>query len=251
MMAAQFAIQTTQSEEYMSGHVSSSAFERRSFLSRLSSGVAALATVIGGAATTGYAQTSGNLRWQPERHEKDDWLDQVPGKHRMLFDTTTPDGLGDAIPFANNFFRVNRNDYGLQNNDLAVIIVVRHRSTAFGYNDAMWAKYGIPMAARANFTDPKTKQAPKVNLYNASDYGAQLPNRGTTLDSILKQGVQLAVCSVASRGLAGAIAEATGGNTDNIFNELVSNLVSNAHMVPAGIVTVNRAQEKGYSFVST
>jgi len=235
----------------MGGHVSSSPFERRSFLSRLSAGVAAFATVIGGGTTIGYAQTSGSLRWQPERHEKDDWLDQLPGKHRMVFDTTTPDGLGDAIAFTNNFTRVNRTDYGLQNNDLAVIIVVRHRSTAFAYNDAMWAKYGIPMAARADFTDPKTKQAPKANLYNASDYGARLTNRGTTLDSILKQGVLLAVCSVATRGLAGAIAEATGGNTDNIFNELVSNLVSNARMVPAGIVAVNRAQERGYSFVSS
>ena len=63
--------------------------------------------------------------------------------------------------------------------------------------------------------------------------------------------MQLAVCSIASRGLAGAIAEATGGNADNIFNELVSGLVSNARMVPAGIVAVNRAQERGYSFVST
>lgn len=236
----------------MSGQFSSSPFERRSFLSRLSAGVAAFAAVIGGGTTIGYAQTSGSSRWQPERHEKDDWLDQLSGKHRMVFDTTTPNGLGDAITFVNNFMRVNRSDYGLQNNDLAVVIVVRHRSTAFAYNNAMWEKYGIPMAKRANFTDPKTKQAPKANLYNASDYGDQLPNRGTTLDSMLKQGVQLAVCSVATRGLAGAIAEAAGGNTDDIFNELVSNLVmSNAHMVPAGIVTVNRAQERGYSFVST
>src|SRR5215813_494146 len=98
----------------MSGYVSSSTFERRSFISRLSAGVAAFATAIGVGTTTGYAQTSGNLRWEPARHEKDDWLDQLPGKHRMVFDTTTPDALGDAIAFANNFIRVNRADYGLQ-----------------------------------------------------------------------------------------------------------------------------------------
>jgi intracellular sulfur oxidation DsrE/DsrF family protein len=196
------------------------------------------------------AQSPINSRWQPERHEKDDWLDQLPGRHRMVFDTTKPDGLGEAIAFASNFMRVNRTDYGLQNSDLAVVVVVRSRSTPFAYNDAMWAKYGIPMGQRANFTDPKTKQAPKTNLYNATDYGAQLPNRGTTLDSLLKQGVQLAVCSVATRGFAGAIAEATGGNTDSIFNELTANLLSNSRMVPAGIVAVNRAQERGYSFVS-
>ena len=63
--------------------------------------------------------------------------------------------------------------------------------------------------------------------------------------------MQLAVCQVATRGIAGAIAEAVGGNTDAIYNELTTNLVSNARMVPAGIVTANRAQERGYSIVST
>ena len=145
---------------------------------------------------------------------------------------------------------MNHNDYGLQNSDVAVIVVVRHNSTGFGYNDAIWAKYGVPISKRANFADPKTKEAAKANLFNASDYGAQLPNRGNTLDSLFKLGVQLGVCATATRGIAGAIAEATGGNTDNIFNELVSNLVgANARMVPAGIVAVNRAQERGYSFV--
>ena len=48
-----------------------------------------------------------------------------------------------------------------------------------------------------------------------------------------------------------AIAQATGGNAaDNINNELVANLVGNSRMVPAGIVALNRAQERGYSFVS-
>jgi intracellular sulfur oxidation DsrE/DsrF family protein len=71
-----------------------------------------------------------------------------------------------------------------------------------------------------------------------------------TLDSLLKQGVQLAVCQVATRGIAGTIAAATGGNTDAIYNELVASIASGARMVPAGIVAVNRAQERGYSFVS-
>ena len=234
----------------MSGQVSLSPLERRSFLSRLSAGVTAFAAVVAGGAATGYGQSSAAASWQPERHEKDDWMDKVPGKHRMVFDTTTPDSLGNALAFANNFIRVNRNDYGLQSSDVAVIVIVRHNSTAFGYNDAIWAKYGVPISKRANFVDPKTKEAVKVNLFNVSDYGAQLPNRGTTLDALFKQGVQLAVCATSTRGYAGALAEATGGNTDTIFNELVSNLVStNARMVPAGIVAVNRAQERGYSFV--
>ncbi len=227
-----------------------SSSERRSFLTRLNAGAASLAAMAFGGVAMAQQKSAAAARWEPARHEKDDWFDQLPGKHRLVFDTTAYDRLADAILFANNFIRVNRADYGLQNNDLAVVIVVRHRSTPFGYNDAMWAKYGTAIAARAKVEDPKSKLAPKINIFNSGDYGELLSNRGTTLDSLSKQGLQLAVCSISTRGYAGAIAQAVGGNADAIFNELITNLVGNSRMVPAGIVAVNRAQERGYSLVS-
>jgi intracellular sulfur oxidation DsrE/DsrF family protein len=225
--------------------------ERRSFLSRLNAGAASLAAMaVGGVAMAQQKSTAAAARWEPARHEKDDWFDQLPGKHRLVFDTTAHDGLADAILFANNFIRVNRTDYGLQNSDLAVVIVVRHRATPFGYNDAMWAKYGATIAARAKVEDPKTKAAPKVNIFNSGDYAELLSNRGTTLDSLFKQGLQLAVCGISTRAYATSIAQAVGGNVETILSELTSNLVNNARIVPAGIVAVSRAQERGYSLVS-
>ncbi len=223
--------------------------ERRSFLTGLNAGVTSLAAIAVGGAAMAQEKPPAATRWEPARHAKDDWLDK-PSKHRLVFDTTTPDGLGEALAFAANYIRVNKVEYGVENNDLAVVIVVRHRSTPFGYNDAMWAKYGAPMAAQSKFEDPKSKLAPKANVYKSADYGDLLPNRNVTLDSLFKQGVQLAVCSVATRGYAAAVAQAMGGNADNINSELIANLaLSNARMVPAGIVAVNRAQERGYSLV--
>jgi len=223
--------------------------ERRSFFSRLNVGLTSFAAMAGVAMAQ--QKPAAAMRWEPARHEKDDWLDQVPGKHRMVFDTTTSDRLADALAFANNFFRTNRAEYGLENSDLAVVIIERHRSTPFGYNDAMWAKYGTVLAARSKMEDPKTKQAPKLNLYNATGYGELVPTRGTTLESLSKLGAQFAVCAVSTRGYATAISEALGGSVDAIFAELTSNLVTNARMVPAGIVAVNRAQERGYTLVTT
>jgi intracellular sulfur oxidation DsrE/DsrF family protein len=185
-------------------------------------------------------------RWEPVRHDQDDWLDQPASKHRLLFDTITSDGLAEALAFAGNFIRVNKTVYGLEDNEVAVIIIVRHRSTPFGFNDAMWAKYGTALARFTPIEDPKTKAAPQVNIYNSADYG-NLPNHGTTFESLAKQGVQVGVCSVATRGLAGMIAGTVSGNADAINSELIANLVPNARMVPAGIVAVNRAQERGYT----
>jgi intracellular sulfur oxidation DsrE/DsrF family protein len=202
-----------------------------------------------GSAAVAQERPAATTRWAPARHAKDDWLDK-PAQHRLVFDTTTPDGLGEALAFTANYIRVNRAEYGVEDSDLAVVIVVRHRSTPFGYNDGMWAKYGAPMAAQSKFEDPKSKLAPKANVYKSADYGDLLPNRNVTLDSLFKQGVQLAVCSVATRGYAAAVAQAVGGNADTINSELIANLaLSSARMVPAGIVSVNRAQEHGYSLV--
>ena len=223
---------------------------RRSFLTRLGAGVTALSATAATGSVAAEAQSATDAHWQAVRHEQDDWMDKVPGKHRFIFDTIAPDAFGMALLFSNIYFIANQDAYGLQNSDLAVVIVARHNSTPFAFNDAMWAKYGVQISQRAGFSDPRTKQAPTTNLYNASDYGTALANRGTTLDSMLKRGVQLAVCKVATRGYAGTIATAVGGNTDSIYNELTANLVSNSHMVPAGIVAVNRAQERGYSFVN-
>src|ERR1017187_5804117 len=103
--------------------------------------------------------------------------------------------------------------------------------------------------SQGGFEDPKTKKAPIINVFTSGDYGRLLTNRGTTVDSILKHGVQLAVCSSATRGLAGVIATKAGAKTDDIFAELTSNLLSNSRMVPAGIVAVSRAQERGYTVV--
>jgi intracellular sulfur oxidation DsrE/DsrF family protein len=231
---------------------SSSSPERRSFLTSLNAGAASLAALAFSGTARAQGKSTATARWEPARHEKDDWFDQLPGKHRLVFDTISFDHVSNATLFSSNFIRVNQADYGLQTSELAVVIVVRHRSTPFGYNDAMWAKYGAPIAARSKVEDPKTKQPPKINIFNARDYGDLLNNRGTTLDSLFKLGVQLAVCATSTRGYAASIAQDVGGDADAIFKELTANLISNtnARMVPAGIVAVNRAQERGYSLVS-
>jgi len=222
--------------------------ERRSFFSHFNAGAASLAALaIGGVAM---AKPKTPARWEPARHDKDDWLEQPSVKHRLLFDGISSDGLAAALAFAGNFIRVNKTDYGLENNELSVVIIVRHGATPFGYNDAMWAKYGTALARFTPIEDPKTKTTPKVNVYNSADYPS-LPNRGTTFESLAKQGVQVGVCSVATRALAGMIAGAVGGNADTINSELIANLVPNARMVPAGIVAVNRAQERGYTLASS
>jgi hypothetical protein len=185
------------------------------------------------------AQSASGDKWQPARHELDDWLEQIPGKHRLVFDTISPEGIALGLQFAGNFFDANKSGYGLTDNDVAIVLVVRHKSTTFGYNDAMWAKYGAKLSEQANnFVDPKTKEVPAVNVYATAN---------GRMEGLIKRGAHIGVCQMATRAIAGSLARATGGNNEEILKELAANLVPNGHLVPAGIVAVNRAQEHGYA----
>jgi intracellular sulfur oxidation DsrE/DsrF family protein len=65
-----------------------------------------------------------------------------------------------------------------------------------------------------------------------------------------KDGAHFAVCGMASRGLAGNIAADTRTDADAVYRELMANTVPNSHVVSAGVLVVNRAQEHGYTLLT-
>jgi len=190
-------------------------------------------------------------RFQPARHQQDAWLDAVAGRHRTFIDAATTRGAGEAMLYANNLYVANKSGYALPESDIVVVACLRHFATAFAFNDAMWAKYGKPLSTLVEFTDPKTKQAPSTNLLNSAEYGIALPNLGTTIDSVVKRGTRFAVCDMATHFFAAQVAMMSGGNGDAVYKELVANMIPNSHLVAAGVVAVNRAQEYGYTLLST
>ena len=199
---------------------------RRSFLSRL--GLAAAVIGIPGSASAAFAERT---PWQPTHDPKDDWFDQIPGKHRLFFDTLTDAGLREARAFANNYYDGNKSGYGLEASDLAVVICLRHAATPFAFTDAFWAKYGPAIAESLKLAD----LTPKAN-----------PHR-VQLEALIKRGGHYAVCDMASHRYAGMIARKVDGDAEAIYKEMTANLVGNAHLVAAGIIAVNRAQERGYA----
>ena len=211
---------------------------RRSFLARLGAAAAAFEFPAASARAQEAPPKAPDARWQPVRESKDDWFDQIPGRHRLVFDSVSPDGVASAIQFTNNFFTGNKNGYSLEPADVAVVIVMRHRATQFAFTDAVWAKYGAALSESDKFTDPKSGQAPTANFYRNG------------LESHVKRGVHLAVCDLSTHRLASFIARKIDGKADEIYKEMTANALGNVHFVPAGIVAVNRAQERGYALAS-
>ena len=208
---------------------------RRSFFSRVGGLTAAFGFADQKAPDVPPASTGS---WQPALHEQDNWFEELPGKHRVLFDTWTPSRFSDSLLFAGNIYRANRDGYGLTDRELAVIICVRHNTAPFAFTDAMWAKYGKAFCKRMDWVDPKTKDVPSVNIYTRQ------------LTNFVKQGLNLAVCNLTTRAYTQIIAQETQRSADDVYKELTSNTLGNAHFVPAGVVAATRAQERGYSIIS-
>jgi len=217
---------------------------RRSMIVGL--GAAAAATAV--AVRSAGAQAPAAAPFRPARHADDGWLDAPGAKHRIVIDAPTPHGAGEAVLFANNLYEANKNAYNLTDKDQAIVIVLRHFGTPFGYNDTIWAKYGKAMGTMIEFNDPKTKQPPTTNLFNSSAYGMGLPTLGTTIDQVRGRGTRFAVCDTATHFFAMQLASG-GGNADAIYKELVANIIPAARMVSAGVVGVTRAQEYGYALI--
>ena len=206
---------------------------RRSFLSRFPA-----AAALFGLGDQKTATEPPSTAFEPAKHPQDEWFDSLPGRHRVVFDSWTAARFPDAMQFANNIFRGNKDGYQLAEKDAAIVIVTRHGATPFAFNDAMWAKYGKVFGERTEQMDPKTNKPPATNPH------------GTRLGGLLKQGVHLAVCNLTTRGLSQRLAEVSGTDAEEVYKELTSNALLNARFVPAGVVGVTRAQEHGYALIS-
>jgi intracellular sulfur oxidation DsrE/DsrF family protein len=176
--------------------------------------------------------------WQAARHAQDDWLDDNTAKHRVILDTWNPEHFPDALQFAGNIVETNKTDYDIPPGELAVVICVRHRTTPFAFNDAMWTKYGKSLSAQMAWSDPNAQGTPTANPY------------GKRLTALAAQGVQLAICNRTTRAYSSRAARESGAANDVVLKEFMANTIIAGHFVPAGVVAVTRAQERGYANIS-
>jgi len=200
------------------------------------------------AASGGRAQAAKRSSFEPARHRLDAWFDELPGTHRVFVDSGSANGGAEALGYSNNLYLATASAYAGEPAEPAIVVCFRHFSTPFGYNDAMWAKYGESFHSLIQFPDPTTKAAPTINLLN-SKARPMLGNRGVTIDELAAKGTQFAICNMATQLFASVAAQRTGGKADDVHRELMANAVTNGRFVSAGVMALTRAQEYGYSLL--
>ena len=195
---------------------------RRHFLGRL----AALGASIGLLPVTPLSATS-----RPAIVE-DPWMQRVTGAHRVVFHSHMPtDGL--ALRWAQTFLDTQRTAYGVRESDCTVIVGLNGRSIGWFFNDTLWAKYPTvgEVMGTASTTSPYR------------DAIAALTARKVILlacnNSIRASGSRfLPVNQRSDRERVSAFGD-----------EVRANLLAGVDVVPAMIVTLQQAQDRGCRYV--
>ena len=98
--------------------------------------------------------------------------------------------------FASNILLAHAQGYGGSDEDYGLIVCFRHDSSPYGFNDAMWEKYGELFVGRTGVSNRNGDPVAINPLSVERTYG----NRSNTIDAMSSRGVRFAVCDLSTRG---------------------------------------------------
>jgi intracellular sulfur oxidation DsrE/DsrF family protein len=226
---------------------------RRSFLGGLFGAVAAASLPISSMRAAA-AQESG----------PDDWIKDVKGTHRCLFDFPQHKNgmpLLHILNYLNTYTAAYRTGAGQVGAVGTFYGVGSQSSIALAFNDAMWAKYslgaytGLKDAAGKPYTRNVFNQLTREDLHlvmQAIDsptipaLAPAMPALG--IESLQKMGAKFLLCANAL-GIWCLELDARGkGHAPDLEKDLRANLLPGVTIVPAMVIAIEKAQEAGIKY---
>ncbi len=213
-------------------HILDSTHPRRRFIGRAAAAIAALTA---GIPQTVRAETLSIGIADDSVH--DAWMRPLKGKHRQIFHAL--DANDRAMLMASNYLDAYEREFGAKPGEVNAVIGVHAMALHIGFTDAAWAKYGFGKSA--NVTDPTTKEPATRNIFAT---GGEL-----SVDTLQKRGVTFLICNTALRLRSRALAKERGETYEAVYKDLEASRLPGTILVPALVVAINRAQEKGFTYV--
>ena len=226
---------------------------RRDFLGRLIGTAAAVSLPIAGTRLAA-AETTGH----------DDWIKEVKGTHRCLFDFPRH---GNGMPLLHilNYLNTYSVAYKTGAGEVGAVgtlySVGTQSSIPLAFNDSIWAKYEIgaylglkdasgTFYTRNVFNTPTQKDLPLVmkaaDLPTIGALAEAIPALG--IQNLQKMGAKFILCNNAL-GLWCLELEARGkGKAADIEKDLRANILPGVTVVPAMVIAIDKAQEAGIKY---
>lgn len=226
---------------------------RRSFLGQLV-GAAAAAGVTLAAPRRAAAETTAG----------DEWIQEVKGEHRCLFDSPQHANgmpLLHILNYLNTYATAYKTTPGQVGAVGTFYSAGPRASIPLGFNDAMWAKYQL--GAYLNLNDASGKPYVR-NVYNkpteadlhllmAAIQSPAIPALAGAvpmigIENLQKMGTKFILCANAL-GIWSLELEARGkGKAQEIEKDLRANVLPGVTIVPAMVIAIDKAQEAGIKY---
>ena len=174
------------------------------------------------------------------------WLAGIKGKYRQVYDMPEVNN-GMGLIWSHVLRLTAPSAYGVGEDDIGIVVVLRHDAIPLALNDAMWEKY--PLGESFKVEDRVTHAAARRNPYNNVKAGEEwFPD--AAIDKLVAKGVKVAACGMAIMHYSGVVAKSTGGNADEIRKDWLANVIPGVTVVPSGVLALNGAQTKGCAYVA-
>lgn len=220
--------------------------DRREFLGSLALGGAALA--IGACATGATArQTPAPAPMRPVTKDgpwDNSWLDQLTARHKQVFDIPAYDE-GGGLFYARNYFNAHRDAFGLSYPDVQAVLGIHGPAYPIVFSDAVWEKSRL--GRRNKIKDPRTKSWAVRNVLWQPREGEEMYEY--SVNALQARGAKFIFCNNVLRRLTHTFAQEIGSSFDAMRAELIAGLLPNVTVVPAMVVALGMAQERGCSYV--
>ena len=222
----------------MSSNLTMRSSQRRAFLGKLVAGAAALGftSLVSPLQAKAAAINEGSS-------EADRWFNKVKGKHRIVFDATNHH---DGFPLAwSRVFLATNNETGTADDDLGVVVILRHDAIALALEDRLWDKYKLGEVFKIQ--DSATKAASVRNMYwNPKPGELHFPDM--SVDQLQKRGVMFCVCEMAVTVYSSIVAKNMKLEAADVKKDWLKGVLPGIQLVPSGVWAVSRAQEKGCGY---
>lgn len=193
-----------------------------------------------------------------------DWVKEVKGTHRCLFDFPRHNngwGLVHVLNYLNTYSAAYKTSAGQVGAVGTFYGIGAGSSIALGFNDAMWAKYGLgeyhglkdasgKPYARNVFHRPTKADAhllaQAIQIPNLGPLGDLITGAG--IESLQKMGTKFLMCANALGAWTLELEARGKGTAAALDKDLRANLLPGVTIVPAMVIAIEEAQAAGIAY---
>jgi hypothetical protein len=218
---------------------------RRDFLARFA-GAAAVAA--GGLGLTPSPLSAADL--PPPVTDKWDvtWADRLTGRARGVFDSpeiSDGGGLFRSVMWMNQ----NKEIYGLKDEEMSAVLVIRHGAIPMVATDEYWARYKVGKKRKVNDWTMNKPAERNPFITHPSPDGKPTPGSQYALDALMKRGGIVLACNLAFGQIVYEVGKAEKLEGPDARARALTYLLPGVILQPSGVFGVLRAQAAGCAYI--